>query len=46
MQWDSLDWTRRVHESMLHVVGQAQYVGCGVSRSVGQVPIVGTVVHT
>ena len=27
MQGDSLDWTRRVDESMLHVMGQARHVG-------------------
>ena len=32
MQGESLDWTRQVHESMLHIVGQAQYVrGGGVA---------------
>ena len=34
MQGDSLDCTRQVHESRLHVVGQTRYVGClqGVVR--------------
>ena len=40
MQEESLDWTRRVCESMLHVAVQTWYIGEGVlQRVVGVVPV-------
>ena len=39
MQGDSLDWTRRVCESMLHMGGQVRYVGRVLQGAVGEIPM-------